>query len=120
MTIHLEQPLSRYTVIADNRPGNSVARPSVVAVDVVVVEKEHITISLEGCTKRSGLNRGRSPRYVGAKRLPVRQYLALSVDTARHRHFFTLSLFYAAATYGILIVICKVNVFLPIPTYQPR
>ena len=72
MTIHLEQPLSRYTVTADNRPGNSVARPPVVS---VVVEKEHITISLEGSTKRSGLNRGRSPRYVGAKRLPVRQYL---------------------------------------------
>ena len=61
MTIHLEQPLSRYTVIADNRPGNSVARPPVVS---VVVEKEHITISLRlvlgptdrrevmGCTKR--------------------------------------------------------------------
>ena len=58
MTIHLEQPLSRYTVIADNRPGNSVARPSVVS---VVDEKEHITISLEGCTKRSGLNPGHSP-----------------------------------------------------------
>ena len=53
MTIHLEQPLSRYTVIADNRPGNSVARPPVVSVvSVDVVEKEHITISLEGCTKR--------------------------------------------------------------------
>ena len=35
MTIHLEQPLSRYTVIADNRPCNSVARPPVVSVDVV-------------------------------------------------------------------------------------
>lgn len=32
MTIHLEQPLSRYTVTADNRPGNSVARPPVVPV----------------------------------------------------------------------------------------
>lgn len=47
MTIHLEQPLSRYTVTADNRPGNSVARPPVVSVvSVDVVEKEHITISL--------------------------------------------------------------------------
>ena len=72
MTIHLEQPLSRYTVIADNRPGNSGARPPVVS---DVVEKEHITISLEGSTKRSGLNRGRSPRYVGVQRLPGRQYL---------------------------------------------
>ena len=35
MTIHLEQPLSRYTVTADNRYGNSVARPPVVSVDVV-------------------------------------------------------------------------------------
>ena len=53
MTIHLEQPLSRYTVTADNRPGDSVARPPVVSVvSVDVVEKEHITISLEGCTKR--------------------------------------------------------------------
>lgn len=43
MTIHLEQPLSRYTVTADNRPGNSVARPPVLS---VVVEKERITISL--------------------------------------------------------------------------
>ena len=76
MTIHLEQPLSRYTVTADNRPGNSVARPPVVSVvSVDVVDKEHITISLEGCTKRSGLNRGRSPRYVGVQRLPGRQYL---------------------------------------------
>ena len=58
MTIHLEQPLSRYTVTADNRPGNSVARPPVVSVDVV--DKEHITISLEGCTKRSGRIRLRS------------------------------------------------------------
>ena len=47
MTIHLEQPLSRYTVIADNRPGNSVPRPPVVSVvSVDVVDKEHITISL--------------------------------------------------------------------------
>ncbi len=57
MTIHLEQPLSRYTVTADNRPGNSVARPPVVS---VVDEKEHITISLEGCTKHSGRIRLRS------------------------------------------------------------
>ena len=44
MTIHLEQPLSRYTVTADNRPGNSVPRPSVVpvvSVDVVVVKINH-------------------------------------------------------------------------------
>ena len=33
--------------------------------------------SLEGCTKRSGRNRGRSPRNVDAKRLPGRQYLAI-------------------------------------------
>ncbi len=47
MTIHLEQPLSRYTVTADNRSGNSVARPPVVSVvSVDVVDKEHITISL--------------------------------------------------------------------------
>lgn len=32
MTIHLEQPLSRYTVTADNRYGDSVARPPVVPV----------------------------------------------------------------------------------------
>ena len=88
MTIHLEQPLSRYTVTADNRPGNSVARPPVIS---VVDEKEHITISLEGCTKRSGLNRGRSPRYVGVQRLPERQYLALSEDTARRCHYLPLS-----------------------------
>ena len=88
MTIHLEQPLSRYTVTADNRPGNSVPRPPVVSVvSVDVVEKEHITISLEGCTKRSGRNRGRSPRYVGVQRLPERQYLALSEDTARRCHY---------------------------------
>ena len=40
MTIHLEQPLSRYTVTADNRPGNSVARPpvvSVVSVDELII-----------------------------------------------------------------------------------
>ena len=42
--------------------------------------KEYVTTSLQGYTKRSGLNRGRSPRYVGAKRLPVRQYLALSEE----------------------------------------
>ena len=44
MTIHLEQPLSRYTVTADNRPGNSVPRPpvvSVVHVEVVVVKYKH-------------------------------------------------------------------------------
>ena len=41
MTIHLEQPLSRYTVTADNSPGNSVARPSVVSVDVFVVKINH-------------------------------------------------------------------------------
>ena len=96
MTIHLEQPLSHYTVTADNRPGNSVARPPVIS---VVDEKEHITISLRlvlgptdrrevmGCTKRSGLNRGRSPRYVGVQRLPGRQYLALSGDTASRCHY---------------------------------
>ena len=89
MTIHLEQPLSRYTVIADNRPGDSFPRPPVVS---VVVEKEHITISLEGSTKRSGLNRGRSPRYVGVQRLPGRQYLALSEDTARRCYYLPLSL----------------------------
>ena len=93
MTIHLEQPLSRYTVIADNRPCNSVPRPPVVpVVSVDVVDKEHITISLEGCTKRSGLNRGRSPRYVGVQRLPGRQYLALSEDTARRCYYLPLSL----------------------------
>ena len=32
--------------------------------------EEYVTISLQGYTKQSGLNRGRSPRYVGAKRLP--------------------------------------------------
>ena len=58
MTIHLEQPLSRYTVTVDNRSGNSVPRPPVIS---VVVEKERITISLEGCTKRSGRNPGHSP-----------------------------------------------------------
>ena len=31
--------------------------------------------SLEGYTKRSGRNRGRSPRYVDAEQLPGRQYL---------------------------------------------
>ena len=31
--------------------------------------------SLEGYTKRSGRNRGRSPRYYCAEQLPVRQYL---------------------------------------------
>ena len=49
MTIHLEQPLSRYTVIADNRSGNSVARPpviSVVSVDVVVVKINHENVVL--------------------------------------------------------------------------
>ena len=41
----------------------------------------------KGCTKRSGRSRGRSPRYVGAERLPGRQYLALSEDTARRCHY---------------------------------
>ena len=36
--------------------------------------------SLEGCTKRSGRSRGRSPRYVVVRHLPVRQYLALSEE----------------------------------------
>ena len=43
--------------------------------------------SLEGCTKRSGRSRGRSPRYVVVRHLPVRQYLALSEDTARRCHY---------------------------------
>ena len=42
--------------------------------------KEYVTTSLQGYTKQSGLNRGRSPRYVGTNRLPVRQYLALSEE----------------------------------------
>ena len=49
MTIHLEQPLSRYTVTADNRSGNSVPRPSVVpvvSVDVVVVKINHENVVL--------------------------------------------------------------------------
>lgn len=52
MTIHLEQPLSRYTVTADNRSGNSVARPPVVSfvsvdsVDVVVVKINHENVVL--------------------------------------------------------------------------
>ena len=29
--------------------------------------KKHVTTSLEGCTKQSGRNRGRSPRNVDAK-----------------------------------------------------
>ena len=36
----------------------------------------HVTgDSLEGYTKRSGRNRGRSPRYYCAEQLPGRQYL---------------------------------------------
>ena len=36
----------------------------------------HVTgDSLEGYTKRSGRNRGRSPRYIEAEQLPGRQYL---------------------------------------------
>ena len=46
--------------------------------------KDYVTTSLEGCTKRSGRNRGRSPRHVDAKRLPGRQYLVLGTDTARY------------------------------------
>ena len=46
--------------------------------------------------------------------------LPIICGTHQFHSFFPLSLFYAAATYGILIVICKVNVFLPIPTYHPR
>ena len=46
--------------------------------------KEYVTTSLEGYTERSDRNRGRSPRYVGARWLPERQYLALSEDTTRY------------------------------------
>ena len=46
---------------------------SVVFVVSVVVKREGD--SLEGYTKRSGRNRGRSPRLVVRIRLPVRQYL---------------------------------------------
>ena len=46
MTIHLEQPLSRYTVTADNRPGDSVAHPPVVSVVVVVVKIKHEKVVL--------------------------------------------------------------------------
>ena len=45
----------------------------VVIVVSVVVNREGD--SLEGYTKRSGRNRGRSPRYYCAEQLPVRQYL---------------------------------------------
>ena len=45
----------------------------VVIVVFVVVKREGD--SLEGYTKRSGRNRGRSPRYIEAEQLPVRQYL---------------------------------------------
>lgn len=45
MTIHLEQPLSRYTVIADNRPGNSVARPPVVSVVVELITKNVVLLT---------------------------------------------------------------------------
>ena len=40
--------------------------------------------SLEGCTKRSGRNRGQSPRNVDAKQLPGRQYLVLNKHTERY------------------------------------